>query len=198
MTVYGYARVSTLDQNLERQLEQLRKHGCEEIFMDKISGATTERPELQRLFEIVKEGDIIIIKDLTRFTRSTSDLFKMVDILRTKKVGLKSIEDKWLDLSDESPYSQFLMTVMAGVSQLERDLIKMRQAEGIELAKKNGVYKGRPKTFTENNPRLKHALDQYESGQGTVREVCAITGINESTFYRSLRERRRRRKEEAK
>lgn len=84
-----------------------------------------------------------------------------------KKKGafLKSIKDTWLDLSDENPYSQFLLTIFAGVNQLERDLIRMRQREGIEIAKTKGKYNGRPKKFTEKNPRVLHAIDLYKEGK---------------------------------
>lgn len=190
MNIYGYARVSTLEQNLDRQLEQLKAYGCEKIFQDKITGATTERPALTELFDILQPGDTIIITDMTRFSRSTKDLFALVEEIQERGCYLKSIKDTWLDITSDNPYSHFLLTVMAAVSQLERDLIKMRQKEGIELAKKKGVYKGRPKTYTENNPRLKHALDLYESGQASTKEAWRATGISEATFYRGLRARR--------
>lgn len=82
------------------------------------------------LFEL-QEGDIIYVADLTRITRSTKDLFELIDYIRSKKANLKSLKDTWLDLSEDNPYSQFLITIMAGVNQLERDLIRMRQREGI-------------------------------------------------------------------
>lgn len=190
MTIYGYARVSTLEQNLARQLKALEKEGCEKIYYDKMTGTTQERPQLQKMLLELKAGDIIIITDLTRFSRSTRDLFSLVDQIKEKGAFLKSIKDKWLDLSDDNPYSQFLLTVMAGVSQLERDLMIMRQKEGIERAKKKGVYQGRPKTFTENNPRLKHAMELYLSGSYTIKGVCKVTGISEATFYRAWREKK--------
>ena len=196
MTVLGYARVSTVEQNLERQIEALKAAGCEKIYSDKYTGATTERPELSQLFKDLKEGDTIIITDMTRISRSTQDLFKLVDRIRERGAFLKSIKDTWLDITSDNPYSEFLLTVMAGVSQLERDINKMRSREGIELAKKRGVYKGRVKTYTERNPRLKHALDLYEEAISqneplTVKEVCAKTGITESTFYRNWKERKK-------
>jgi DNA invertase Pin-like site-specific DNA recombinase len=190
MAIYGYARVSTLEQNLERQLEALEEAGCTKIFSDKVTGATKERPQLIELFSILKENDTIIITDLTRFSRSTMDLFNLVDQIRAKGAFLKSIKDEWLNLSNDNPYSQFLLTVMAGVSQLERDLTKMRQKEGIAIAKKKGIYKGRPKTFTENNPRLKHAMDLYLDGGYTVKMVCEATNISEATFYRAWRKKK--------
>jgi DNA invertase Pin-like site-specific DNA recombinase len=188
--IYGYARVSTIEQNLDRQLEALNNYGCEVIYSDKLTGATKERPQLVALFDVLKEGDTIVITDLTRFSRSTRDLFDLVDVIKEKKANIKSLKDTWLDLSSDNPYGEFLFTVMSAVSQLERDLTKMRQKEGIAIAKKKGIYKGRPTTFTENNPRLKHALDLYEGGGYSVKEVCNVTGISEATFYRNWKRRR--------
>jgi DNA invertase Pin-like site-specific DNA recombinase len=192
LTIFGYARISTEEQNLERQLEALEKEGCHRIYSDTFSGAALNRPQLNELLEEVKEGDTIIIVDLTRFSRSTMDLFNLVDQLKEKGVFLKSIKDTWLDITSSNPYSSFLLTIMSAVSQLERDLTRQRMREGIAVAKKNGVYKGRAKTFTENNPRMKHALDLYESNpkEHTVKKVCQMTGISEATFYRNWRKRK--------
>jgi DNA invertase Pin-like site-specific DNA recombinase len=183
----GYARVSTIEQNLDRQLEALKIAGCDKIYSEKLSGANTDRPQLQLMFKEIKEGDTIIITDLTRFSRSTMDLFRLIELIKEKKCFVKSLKDTWLDISEENPYSQFLLTVMAGVAQLERDLTRMRQKEGIALAKKKGLYKGRPKLYTENNPRFSHALELYEAGGRSIAEICKICSISESTFYRHMR-----------
>lgn len=183
----GYARVSTVEQNLDRQLEALKNAGCEKIYSDKLTGANLERPQLQKMFDELKEGDTIIITDLTRFSRSTTDLFQLVEIIKGKGAFVKSIKDTWLNISDDNPYSQFLLTVMAGVAQLERDLNKMRQKEGIAIAKKKGRYKGRPKTYTETNPRFSHALELYKSEKYSIAEICKICSFSESTFYRYMR-----------
>ena len=141
MRKIGYIRVSSLDQNPARQIQQLNEVGMDVIFEEKESGATQDRPELQKMLKELREDDIIYVSDLTRITRSTRDLFELVDYIKQKKANLKSLKDSWLDLSEENPYSQFLMTVMGGVNQLERDLIRMRQREGIDLAKKEGKYR---------------------------------------------------------
>jgi DNA invertase Pin-like site-specific DNA recombinase len=140
-----------------------------------------------RLLNKLKKDDVIIITDLTRFTRSTRDLFELVDAIKSKGAFLKSIKDTWLDFSEDNPYSAFLLTIMSAVSQLERDLTKMRQKEGIAIAKKKGIYQGRPKTYTDKNPRLKHALELHQAGGKTIKEICTATGISESTFYRAIR-----------
>lgn len=107
----------------------------------------------KKVLDDLQEDDIIYVTDLTRITRSTQDLFELIDNIRDKKASLKSLKDTWLDLSEDNPYSQFLITVMAGVNQLERDLIRMRQREGIELAKKEGKFKGRLKKYHKKSRR---------------------------------------------
>ncbi|MEW5208032.1 recombinase family protein [Bacillus cereus] len=188
MTIYGYARVSTQEQNLARQLKQLKEYGCEYIFEEKTSGATTDRPELQRMMESLQTDDVIVVSDLTRISRSTQDLFKLIETIKEKGASIKSIKDTWLDTTSDNPYSTFLLTVMAGVNQLERDLIKMRQKEGIAIAKEHGKYNGRPKQFSHKNAKVKHAIELYEQGGKTVNEICKITGLTRSTFYLRLKE----------
>jgi DNA invertase Pin-like site-specific DNA recombinase len=188
MKKIGYVRVSSVDQNPARQLEQLNEIRMDIIYQEKISGATQERPELKKMMAALEEGDIIFVTDLTRITRSTRDLFELVDDIKNKKANLKSLKDTWLDLSEDNPYSQFLMTVMGGVNQLERDLIRMRQREGIELAKKEGKFKGRVKKYHKNHAGMQHAVELYKKGDKTVNQICEITSISPSSLYRRLRE----------
>ena len=124
MRKIGYIRVSSENQNLKRQLQQLKEIGMDLIFQEKVSGATTNRKELQKMLENLKAGDTIYVTDLTRITRSTQDLFTLINKIREKKAFLISLKDTWLNLSEDNPYSQFLITIMAGVNQLERDLIR--------------------------------------------------------------------------
>ena len=115
----GYVRVSSTSQNPSSQFRQLNEIGMDIIYEENISGATKDREQLQKMLEDLQEGDIIYVTDLTRITRSTQDLFELIDLIRNKKASLKSLKDTWLDLSEDNPYSQFLITVMAGVNQLE-------------------------------------------------------------------------------
>lgn len=157
MRKIGYVRVSTVDQNPKRQLQQMEEIGVDIIYQEKVSGTTQDRPELQKMLGDLKEGDIIYVTDLTRITR---DLFELVDYIRNKQANLKSLKDTWLDLSEENPYSYFLMTVMGGINQLERDLIRMRQREGSNLAKKEGKYQGRVKKYHEKHAGMNYAMRQ--------------------------------------
>jgi DNA invertase Pin-like site-specific DNA recombinase len=188
MRKIGYVRVSSVDQNPARQLKQLNEIGMDIIFQEKLSGATQERPELQNMMSSLEEGDTIFVTDLTRITRSTRDLFELVDEIKNKKANLKSLKDTWLDLSEDNPYSNFLMTVMGGVNQLERDLIRMRQREGIDLAKKEGKYKGRVKKYHDKHAGINYAVKLYNEGEMTVNQICDITSVSRSALYRRLRE----------
>ena len=125
-----------MEQNPARQYQQLKEMSMDILYEERLSGATQQRPELQKMLEDLEAGDTIFVTDLTRITRSTRDLFELVDDIKQKEANLKSLKDTWLDLSENNPYSEFLMTVMGGVNQLERDITKMRQREGIDLAKK--------------------------------------------------------------
>jgi DNA invertase Pin-like site-specific DNA recombinase len=104
-------------------------------------------------------------------SRSTQDLFELINSIRGKKASLKSLKDTWLDLSENNPYSQFLITVMAGVNQLERDLIRMRQLEGIELAKKEGKFKGRLKKYHKIHAGMNYAVKVYKEENMTVNQI---------------------------
>ena len=184
----GYIRVSSTSQNPSRQFQQLNEIGMDIIFEEKVSGAAKDREQLQKMLEDLKEGDIIYVTDLTRITRSTQNLFELIDLIRRKKANLKSLKDTWLDLSEDNPYSQLLITVMAGVNQLERDLIRMRQREGIELAKKEGKFKGRLKKYHKNHAGMKYAVKLYKEGGMTVNQICEITNVSRASLYRRLSE----------
>ncbi len=189
MTKIGYSRVSTVGQKLDRQIKQLKAEGCEVIYQDKISGSAKSRPELNKMLEELKEGDLVLVTDLTRISRSSQHLFELVEIFRNKKANLKSIKDTWLDLSEDNPYSHFLLLVMSGVAQLERDLIAMRVREGVAIAKEKGKYLGRPVKYSDKNSKLLHALELYEEGNKTVKQICEITGVGRSTLYEKIKER---------
>lgn len=186
MRKIGYIRVSSEDQNLKRQLEQLKEIRMDLIFQEKVSGATTNRKELQRMLEELKTGDTVYVTDLTRITRNTQDLFTLINEIREKNALLVSLKDTWLNLSEENPYSQFLITIMAGVNQLERDLIRTRQREGIEIAKKEGKYRGRVKKYHANHIGMNYALKLYHEGDMTVKKICEITNISRASIYRKI------------
>ncbi|WP_404802401.1 recombinase family protein [Bacillus shivajii] len=174
---------------MDRQRSSLREEGCETIFEEKMSGATTDRPVLHKLLSEVTDGDVIVVHSLDRISRSTVDLLQLVDELKGRGVALRSIKDTWFDMTDENPFSEFLLTVMSGLSEYERKMIRMRQREGIKQAKIKGKFRGRVKKYTDEHPGMNHAIELYEKGDKTVKEICAITKVSRSSFYRELRKR---------
>lgn len=125
----GYARVSTNDQNLDRQLDQLSEYGCERIFQEKITGSQKERPELDRMIDMLREGDTVVITELTRLSRSVKDLFEIVETIHSKLSDIKSLKEPWLDTT--TPQGKLLFTIFAGISQFDRDIIRQRTIEGL-------------------------------------------------------------------
>jgi DNA invertase Pin-like site-specific DNA recombinase len=138
----GYARVSSTDQNLERQITALETHGCKVIYKEKISGKeSSNRHELQAMLESVRSGDAIVIQKLDRLGRSLKDLFNIVDILKEKNVGLISLTET---IDTTSAYGKFVFSIFGALAELERSMILDRVNDGIVNAKKNGKHCGRP------------------------------------------------------
>ena len=149
--ILGYARVSTDGQNLDRQIDALIAAGVSKkhLYCEKMTGTKADRPELNRLINDLETGDTVIIADLTRISRSTKDLLEIVDKIKNKGAYIKSLKDTWLDTTSSNPYNDFLLTVMSGLSQLERDLISQRTKEGLVSAKARGRNGGRPSKQNE-------------------------------------------------
>lgn len=184
MTVRGYIRVSTLEQNPQRQIESLKKSGAEIVYLDKMSGSTRNRPQLTQMLEDLQPGDEVLIHELSRFSRSTVDTFQLVEEVKAKGATLRSLTESWLNTRDDSPQAQFLLTVFAALAELERKQLLQRQREGIEIAKKKGVYKGRPPKLTKNNARVRVALEEFAIGERTVKEICELYDISRASLYR--------------
>lgn len=181
----GYARVSTEDQKLDRQIDQLVAAGIDRrnIYQEKITGTRRSRPQLDKMLNEMQEGDILYVTDLTRISRSTKDLLKIVDMIKNKGAFIKSLKDTWLDTTSDNPYNTFLLTVMSGLSQLERDLISQRTREGLKSAKARGRCGGRPSKQNPNADRVKKMV----AGGMKIREVADLCNISRSTVYRILR-----------
>jgi DNA invertase Pin-like site-specific DNA recombinase len=177
----GYARVSSTDQNLDRQIDQLQQAGCEQILKEKITGMKKDRPELQRLLSILRQDDIIIISDLTRLSRSTKDLFALAEEIHKKGADIKSLKESWLDTT--TAQGKLMFTIFAGISQFERDLISQRTKEGLAAARARGRKGGRPKKLAA---KITLAVKMYGSKDYTVAQITETTGIGRSTFYRYL------------
>jgi DNA invertase Pin-like site-specific DNA recombinase len=181
----GYARVSTQEQNLDRQLDQLNGAGVERIFQEKITGTKKDRPEFDKLLEQIRPNDTIIISDLTRLSRSTKDLFQIVEQIQSKGANIKSLKETWLDTT--TPTGQLMFTIMAGLSQFERDLISQRTNEGLASARARGRVGGRP---AKNAKDIDKALKLYDSKLHSIKEIEEMTGVGKPTLYRYIDKRK--------
>lgn len=181
----GYARVSTQDQNLDRQIDAILKAGVDErlIYQEKITGTKKDRPELTRMIHNLKPGDTVIIADLTRVSRSTKDLLEIIDKIKSKGATIKSLKDTWLDTTSDNPYNSFLLTVMSGLSQLERDLISQRTKEGLASAKARGRNGGRPSKQNEKGDMVR----MLSNGGMKIADIVRETGLSRSTVNRILK-----------
>lgn len=179
--IIGYARVSTPDQKLERQIDQLQQSGCERIFREKASGAKKERPELIKMLDQLREGDVIVVAELTRLSRSVKDLFALVDAIHIKGANLKSLKEAWIDTS--SPQGKLLFSIFAGISEFERDLIRQRTIDGLSSARARGRNGGRP---PKPKKEIELALKMYKDRNYSISEIVKATGVSKTTLYRYL------------
>lgn len=152
------------------------------IYQEKATGTKYDRPQLNKLIEDLQDGDVVIIADLTRVSRSTKDLLKIVDRIKEKGASIKSIKDTWLDTTSNNPYNQFLLTVFSSLSQLERDLISHRVREGLVSAKARGRNGGRP---SKRNDKADLVKILYEQDYKIV-DICKKTDLSRTTIYRVL------------
>ena len=181
----GYARVSTEEQNLDRQLDQLIEIGVDKrnIYQEKVTGTKRDRERLGKMIEELQKGDTVIIADLTRISRSTKDLLEIVDKIKAQGAAIRSIKDTWLDTTSNNPYNDFLLTVMSGLSQLERDLISQRTKEGLASAKARGRKGGRPSKRNEKEDVVRLLLEQGYK----MKDIVEKTGLSRSTVYRVIK-----------
>lgn len=182
----GYVRVSSLDQNPDRQFEELRAKGVEKIFIDKMSGKDIERPELQKMLTFIREGDVLFVHSLDRLARNLADLLTMVQDLTNRGVGVTFLNEKLSFESgkDASPTSKLMLSMIGAFAEFERSMIKRRQAEGIALAKERGVYKGRQRSVTDEQiDTIKTMIDQGVPLAAAARKV----GVSRSTVYKYLK-----------
>jgi DNA invertase Pin-like site-specific DNA recombinase len=183
----GYMRISTLkeEQKFDRQEAQLLDAGCQVLYADRMSGAKRERPELNKMLSELQAGDTILIVEIARLSRSTKDLLEIVEAIKTAGASLKSIHDTWLDTTSENPMSDFLLTIMGALGQMERQMITQRVKEGVKVAQDKGVKFGRP---TANKNKVAYALELYHAGNHTGQQIADITGISRKTLYNKINE----------
>ena len=178
----GYVRISTKDQNTARQDVLMEQLGVEKVYTDKISGKNTDRPELQKMMDFVREGDEVVVESFSRFARNTRDLLSLTDRLKEKGVRFVSRKES---IDTSTPAGEFMLTVFAALAQLERETTLERQAEGIAIAKAEGRMKGRPKKAEED---FKDVYLQVKAGKKSASRGAKELGIARSTWYRKAME----------
>lgn len=179
----GYARVSTIGQNFDSQLEQLSSAGAHKIFKEKISGAKKDRPILKELLNYVREGDTVVVTKLDRIARSTKNLLEIVDYLKEKGVEFKVLN---INLDTGTPTGKLMLTMLGAIATFEREMMLERQAEGIAKAKENGRYKGRKPTARAKKPEILALSQEGYTKQAIADEL----GIGVASVYRVLREQK--------
>lgn len=178
--IYGYARVSTKSQELDRQLDQLNEYGCDKIFSEKMTGTKKHRPELDRLKEEVREGDTVVVESWSRLGRSTKDLIDLVNYFQEKGVNVVSLKENF---DTTTPQGKLMMTVFQAFAEFERDLIVQRVNEGLKAARARGRKGGRPRV---NQKKLDQAIRLYNSREYSLKEIQEMTGISTPTMYRYI------------
>ena len=178
--IFGYARVSTVEQNLDRQLDALQKYGVDIVYNEKMTGTKRERPELEKLLDRMTIGDTVVIESLSRLGRSTKDLIELVELFKSRDVALISLKES---IDTTTPTGKLLFTLMSAIAQFERDCIADRTREGLKAARSRGRVGGRPRTNIE---QVKKAVKLYKTGQHSLKEIEELTGIKKDTLYRNL------------
>jgi DNA invertase Pin-like site-specific DNA recombinase len=177
--IFGYARVSTDGQSVDAQVKQLRAAGAEKMFKETASGAKTERAELARALRRLDDGDTLLVTRLDRLARSTRDLLNTLAQIAEKGAGFRSLGDAWADTT--TPHGRLMLTVLGGLAEFERELIRARTGEGRERAKARGVHMGRPPKLTKH--QKKEALKRRDAGEPT-REIARMFNVSHSTISR--------------
>ncbi|MCW6173952.1 recombinase family protein [Lactiplantibacillus plantarum] len=185
MAKIGYARVSSREQHLDRQLTALKN--VDKLFTDKLSGATTNRPELQKMLAYIREGDIVLVTELDRLGRNNQDLTKIMNTIQNKGATLDVLNLPSMTGIADPNLRQLMTNLIIELykyqAESERKRIIERQQQGIALAKQQGKYHGRKPQYTQDDPRLLHAFKLYQNGMSDV-DVARNTGIKRTTFIR--------------
>jgi DNA invertase Pin-like site-specific DNA recombinase len=179
MATFGYARVSTDGQSLEAQVRELKAAGAERIYREKMSGAIRDRAQLRRVMAALEKGDVLLVTRLDRLARSTRDLLNTLASIAEKGAGFRSLRDTWADTT--TPHGRLMLTVLAGLAEFERELIRTRTGEGRERAKARGVRLGRKPKLTAH--QRKEALTRRDSGEPLV-EIARSYAVSHSTISR--------------
>jgi DNA invertase Pin-like site-specific DNA recombinase len=176
----GYARTSTVEQSygFEAQIQELNELGCDKIFQEQVS-SVAQRLELDRAIEFARDGDVLVVVKLDRLARSISHLWKIIEVLEAKKVGLRVLD---MGIDTQSATGKLILTLLGGINQFEREVMLERQREGIARAKAEGKYKGRKPTAKAKSAQV---LEMKKTG-ATVKAITAELGISRASVYRIM------------
>ena len=177
----GYARVSTHEQNLDLQLDELKKIGCEEIITDKISGAVSERPGLESVDNILRKGDTLVVWRLDRLGRSLKHLISYVGALEEKGIAFHSINEA---INTETSSGKFMFHIFGAMSEFERNIIKERTKAGLEAARLRGRQGGRPAKLNAEQKDLAKTL--YANKKHSIKAICQMVGVGKTTLYKYI------------
>lgn len=178
----AYVRVSTVEQNESRQIEALEKYGIEKWFTEKVSAKDTNRPRLKEMLDFAREGDIVFIHDFSRLARSTKDLLDIVEAFQARGIHLVSNKE---NIDTSTPTGKLMLTMIAAINEFERTNLLERQKEGIAIAKRNGVYKGR-KPFMSD--KFEGLYQDYLTRKITKTEFANLLGVSRPTLYKFISE----------
>jgi DNA invertase Pin-like site-specific DNA recombinase len=176
---YGYARVSTDGQSVEAQVRQLMKAGCKKVFRETASGAKADRSQLRKALDQLDTGDVLMVTRLNRLARSTRDLLNTLAAITDRKAGFRSLADAWADTT--SAHNRLMLTVLGGLAEFERELIRTRTGEGRARGKARGVKMGRPPKLTPH--QMKEALHRRDAGE-PMRDIARSYNVSHSTISR--------------
>lgn len=174
----GYARVSTLDQSLDLQIDALNSIGCEKVFQEKITGAKLDRPELNEAINYARANDVLVVWKLDRLGRSLKDLLAIVSNLERRQIGLRSLHE---NIDTTTPTGKLIFHIFAALAEFEKDIIKERTNAGLVAAKARGRQGGRPKSLTEKQIALLKTL--YEDKNTPISEIAKLLNISKKTIY---------------
>jgi DNA invertase Pin-like site-specific DNA recombinase len=180
----GYARVSTIEQDLAMQTDALEQAGCERIFQDKASGAKAERPGLQEALAFLRKGDSLVVWRLDRLGRSLKHLIETVGELEERGIGFQSLQES---IDTTTSGGRLIFHIFGALAEFERNLIRERTMAGLQAARARGRKGGRPRAL--DNKRIQLAYQLYDERKQTVKEICEILGISKPTLYAYLSER---------
>jgi DNA invertase Pin-like site-specific DNA recombinase len=180
----GYARVSTEQQELDRQIDALVRYGVvndqEHLFTEKMTGTKASRPELEKVKLKARKGDTVVVESLSRLGRSTKDLLALIDDWDSKGVNLVSLKE---NMDTKTPTGRLLLTVLSAICQFERDITVQRTNEGLKSARARGRKGGRPRA---DSKAVGKAVKLYDTKAYSIREITALTGVSSSTLYRYM------------